>query len=636
DVPMLEVRRGLPLDDIRRLNGAGALNGHVPITAIIACVALLTARINGFDAISLANERSASVGNLVHDGIEVNHQFSKSLRAEELLRAAAAEAVPDVQIFSLLRPASELAIARGFAGKLGHYHRAFTSCNRNFHTDPALRGAEAWCRNCPKCRFVFLMLAPFSTPDHLAEVFGGAMLDDEEQYEGFALLTATGGFKPFECVGEEEESLAAIELLAQDERWRDQAVVRRLVTEALDVQGRDPERLGTFLRPADAPQVPPGLADSLGRLLGWRPESPDGRSLPPSPATPTEPEGDELRFPSAPRLTADSDLLETIRAWTEAPALHALIEGFDGTPPAAGLPLDETLAELDAISDCWDYREMARRQRASAGERSHTFDPGLTPEQVRLTEAASVALGLQELEPPALAHYDHVVVLGGLARACLARPLHAAKLLADGTVTTGSVTALGAFRGLYDHERPLVADLVGNVGDTEFDVMRAGTRAAFGLGEPVSRDGEEQDGERLWAFERYEGPGGVPVQVLAAPVPPGKKAPASGGRPLPNTFDACRWLVENDGSFRPGQSVLVVTTYHYRLFQLADALRAWGVPLGLRVDAVGMRPGAIDPRLEWEAKPHDILQETRSAIRALRGLHEELTAPSKPRHQPAG
>ena len=77
-VPMLEAVRGLPLDQFRRLNGSGALNGHVPITAIIACVALLTAKLNRYDAVALANERSASSGNLVYDGIEVNHQFSKS------------------------------------------------------------------------------------------------------------------------------------------------------------------------------------------------------------------------------------------------------------------------------------------------------------------------------------------------------------------------------------------------------------------------------------------------------------------------------------------------------------------------------------------------------------------------------
>ncbi len=268
DLPMLQVARGLPLDQFRRLNAAGALNGHVPITAIIACVALLTAKLNGYDAVALANERSASSGNLVHDGIEVNHQFSKSLRAEQLLRAAAAEAVPDVQVFSLLRPASELSIARAFARDLSAYHRAFTSCNRNFRTDPALRGGEAWCRDCPKCRFVFLVLAPFSAPDALADVFGGAMLDDDAQFEGFALLTATGGHKPFECVGEEQESLAAIELLAEQPGWRDQRVVRRLVDEALDVQGRDPDRTAGILRLSDEHHVPPRLLASLRELLG--------------------------------------------------------------------------------------------------------------------------------------------------------------------------------------------------------------------------------------------------------------------------------------------------------------------------------------------------------------------------------
>ncbi len=59
------------------------------------------------------------------------------------------------------------------------------------------------------------------------------MLDDERQFEGFALLTATGGHKPFECVGEEEESIAAIRMLAADERWSGRRVVRTLVSEVL-------------------------------------------------------------------------------------------------------------------------------------------------------------------------------------------------------------------------------------------------------------------------------------------------------------------------------------------------------------------------------------------------------------------
>lgn len=265
-VPRLIVERTLPLDLLRELNLAGALNGHVPITAIIACAALLTAAMHGFDAVALANERSASKGNVVYDGVEVNHQFSKSAPAEGMLRAAAAEAAPGIDVFSVLRPASELAIARRFAS-LDQYHYAFTSCNTIFRLDPALRRAS-WCADCPKCRFVFLVLAPFMEPDALAAIFGSAMLDDETQYEGFALLTATGGHKPFECVGEEEESLAAISLLAADPRWRDRPVVRRLADEVLAPRGDDPGRVERALALSNDHHVPDRLIDDVRALLG--------------------------------------------------------------------------------------------------------------------------------------------------------------------------------------------------------------------------------------------------------------------------------------------------------------------------------------------------------------------------------
>jgi hypothetical protein len=255
-------QRRLPLELLRELHASGALNGHVPITAIVSCVALLTAALNGYDAVTLANERSASAGNVVYDGIEVNHQFSKSARAEALLRGAVAETGVGVNVFSLLRPASELGIARTFAG-MPAYHGAFTSCNTIFRLDPALR-ASSWCGNCPKCRFVFLILAPYLEPDALRAIFGKAMLDEEDQYEGFALLTATGGHKPFECVGEEEESLAAISLLAADERWRDRPVVARLVREVL---GTRTPNVDAVLALSDAHNVPDELIDDVHALL---------------------------------------------------------------------------------------------------------------------------------------------------------------------------------------------------------------------------------------------------------------------------------------------------------------------------------------------------------------------------------
>jgi hypothetical protein len=230
DAPHFVARRRLD-PQIAELNQAGALNGHIPITAIVSCVAILTAALHGFDAVAMANERSASAGNVKWGGIDVNHQFSKSLRAERLLRAALDELEVDVNFFSVLRPASELAITRAFS-RMTQYHEAFSSCNTNFRLN-GLAPSRKWCCDCPKCRFVFLVMAPFCEPAHLCEIFGHDMLDDASQFEGFALLTASGGIKPFECVGEEEESRAAMRMLATDPRWRDHRVVRRLAAEVL-------------------------------------------------------------------------------------------------------------------------------------------------------------------------------------------------------------------------------------------------------------------------------------------------------------------------------------------------------------------------------------------------------------------
>jgi hypothetical protein len=208
-----------------RLNAEGARNGHVPVTAIVALIALATAVLHGHDEVVLANERSASQGNLEHDGIEVNHQWSKGVAFERGLQGVlAAEVSADLGCFSILRGASELAIARAFA-RLPAYHHAFTSCNATFRLDERRR-ADTWCRDCPKCRFVALALAPFLAPAELAEIFGADLLDDPAQIPGFLALCGFEEHKPFECVGEREESVAAFRLLAGDPRWAGHAVVR--------------------------------------------------------------------------------------------------------------------------------------------------------------------------------------------------------------------------------------------------------------------------------------------------------------------------------------------------------------------------------------------------------------------------
>lgn len=250
-LPHAVARRELS-PNIGAVNAAGALNGHVPVTAVVSTIALMTAILHGADAVTMANERSASEGNLVWNGLDVNHQWSKGAAFERAVRGVIeGEVAIGLDYRSVLRSASELAIARGFS-RLTQFHAAFTSCNTVFRLDPARRNSQ-WCADCPKCRFVFLALAPYLDPPALTAIFGVDMLDDPAQYGGFCDLAGLREHKPFECVGEEAESLVAMRMIAARPEWAGHAVVRQLVAEHLDgVPGTPEQRAAPFVLDATA------------------------------------------------------------------------------------------------------------------------------------------------------------------------------------------------------------------------------------------------------------------------------------------------------------------------------------------------------------------------------------------------
>jgi hypothetical protein len=226
ELPAIHVTRQLDRG-LFALNEAGALNGHVPITGILSMIVLACAIIVGFDTIAMSNEHSASAPNLAICGREVNHQYSKSFEFEQAFsRLVEQQVFAGAQYFSLLRPLSEVAIASRFA-RHAAYFPVFRSCNAAFRQIPEER-ASNWCCECPKCRFVFLVLAPFVDRQRLVTTFGRDMLADPAQTDGFAELCGLQRHKPFECVGEIEESATVMAYLAESKDWRDHAVVRAL------------------------------------------------------------------------------------------------------------------------------------------------------------------------------------------------------------------------------------------------------------------------------------------------------------------------------------------------------------------------------------------------------------------------
>jgi UDP-N-acetyl-alpha-D-muramoyl-L-alanyl-L-glutamate epimerase len=263
-------RTGLPLMQIERqlapelfeFNRRGAWNGHIPVTAINSAILVLAALLVDADQVVFSNERSASYGSQIPGAGEVNHQWSKGwdferMFAGEIRRGVAA----DLAYYSLLRPLSELAVARQFA-RIDRYDRWFSSCNRNFHL-LGERPASRWCGVCPKCHFVFLALAPFMPKLRLVGIFGRNLLDEPAQAGGFDALIEYRDHKPFECVGEARESRAALAALARSPDWREDALVARFAREILPQLDADALVLETLLLPVGEHGIPEPLAEQL-------------------------------------------------------------------------------------------------------------------------------------------------------------------------------------------------------------------------------------------------------------------------------------------------------------------------------------------------------------------------------------
>ena len=253
-LPFIRVHRRLDAG-LLKLNETGALNGHVPITGILSAIALASAVMSGCNAVAMSNEHSASAPNLSINGVEVNHQYSKSLEFElDLARYIERFLSPSISYFSLLRPLSEIEIARSFA-KYREYFGVFRSCNTAFRQAREARGRR-WCCNCPKCRFVFLALSPFLAKPDLVEIFGCNLLDDETQHDGFAELCGLRATKPFECVGETFESAGVVSYLAGHPDWRDDRVVRQLNEEFPSLGANGPAEFRVLLEARHPHRVP--------------------------------------------------------------------------------------------------------------------------------------------------------------------------------------------------------------------------------------------------------------------------------------------------------------------------------------------------------------------------------------------
>lgn len=199
----------------------GVSNAY-PSVSTFTFIATLLAELRGYNSIVFSNERSADFGNFTYRGLPVNHQWCKSSEAEKMINDyIQAYITPDISTISLLRAFSELEIVRRFV-QYPQYLRQVTSCNTYFwlpHFSQRFSRRSFWCKQCPKCVFLFACFAAFLSKEQVVQMFGANLFPRKRLMPLFKSILGIEGFKPLDCVGEPEEMILAMHYAARSNQY---------------------------------------------------------------------------------------------------------------------------------------------------------------------------------------------------------------------------------------------------------------------------------------------------------------------------------------------------------------------------------------------------------------------------------
>ncbi len=316
----------------------------------------------------------------------------------------------------------------------------------------------------------------------------------------------------------------------------------------------------------------------------------------------------DVAFPSWPTLSAREDAAAIVLAqlcdWVTSTPLLALARDWGGSPPVDSVPATVFEWYEDFSAKHWDFRRGVERNLTTAAT--------LTPEREQLVLDVARALGMVDARSPERDSYDYCLVLGGLLRACLVRPRHAAALIAGG-VSIGEVVALGGFRRLAGDEVELASDLAVHASD-EFDAMAEGVRRAFSPSSQATLEGTASRSNSDWRVARYVEEN---VSVIAAPStePEVRRA---------NSVDTYNWWADRNAPLAMKQ-ILLITNPIYVPYQGAGAIQVFGLHHGASVETIGVSTESADIGEHTQVfSPSNYLQEIRSAIRGYFSLFKQL------------
>lgn len=314
-----------------------------------------------------------------------------------------------------------------------------------------------------------------------------------------------------------------------------------------------------------------------------------------------------------PRADNEVQLVLDLEAWIRSDTLRRLAAAWGGIAP-------RNVLNSDALYDWFDKFSLTHWDFRGGKERTFTDVSRLSQAQVEVCLESATALGMMDGRKPTRQNYDYVLVLGGLARACLTRTQYVSDLVAHGS-KFGEIVALGGSRRLGVEEIEF-ARSQGLDADSEFEAMVEAMRIAFGVAErpQVLESNPPSLAFGDWAVAKFNGSS---ISIHSAP----SRAP---GTRRANTADTFAWWGEREGPL-DGKHLLVVTTAIYVPYQGAVAIEELGISFNASIETVGASAEAPYLGSKRLFSPENYLQEVRSTIRGYWSLYRKLRSAYTPR-----
>lgn len=207
----------------------------------------------GYTHLPLGHEKSADSGNLYwkERGEAVNHQWGKSFEAEKMLNEyITTRLITNFYYFSVLKPVYDYTIFH-LLQRDQEAVRDTSSCNIE----------KPWCKRCPKCAYVWLCFMAYLDTDLIHSIFEENLFKAAELKDIFFQIIGHAGHRPFDCIGEVDESRLALHACMQ--KGVDTGVVgeafEREILPTLDIENLKKKYGGVY----DQHGIPDQYADEL-------------------------------------------------------------------------------------------------------------------------------------------------------------------------------------------------------------------------------------------------------------------------------------------------------------------------------------------------------------------------------------